>query len=94
MRFAIFTFLFAFLTTAAMAVAPHKSVIISYPNDTPQSVVDEAMAKIEKDGGRITHKYSTSQAFFRSRWWVNEKGEVLVKSAGRSVTLMGVQQYR
>jgi hypothetical protein len=58
MKLAIFTFLFALLTTTAMAVAPHKSVIISYPNDTPQSVVDEAMAKIEKDGGKITHKYS------------------------------------
>jgi hypothetical protein len=63
MKLAIFTFLFTLLSTTAMAVAPHKSVIISYPNDTPQSVVDEAMAKIEKDGGRITHKYSMSQAF-------------------------------
>jgi len=73
MKLAIFTFLFTLLSTAAMAVAPHKSVIISYPNDTPQSVVDEAMAKIEKDGGRITHKYSTSQAFL-SLWMTSGCG--------------------
>jgi hypothetical protein len=68
MRLTIFTFLFALLTTAAMAVAPHKSVIISYPNDTPQSVVDEAMAKIEKDGGKITHKYSEYSDFMHVIW--------------------------
>ncbi|KAF2711001.1 hypothetical protein K504DRAFT_466028 [Pleomassaria siparia CBS 279.74] len=41
----------------------HKSVIISYPNDTPQSVVDEAMESIEKAGGKITHKYNIIKGF-------------------------------
>ena len=60
MRFVFIAFLAALLIVSVMAVAPRKSVIISYPNDTPQSVVDDAMASIEKNGGRITHKYSTS----------------------------------
>ncbi|KAF2792153.1 hypothetical protein K505DRAFT_308170 [Melanomma pulvis-pyrius CBS 109.77] len=63
MRFAFFSFLLALVTASAMAVAPHKSVIISYPNDTPQSVVDDAMESIEKAGGKITHKYNIIKGF-------------------------------
>lgn len=46
MRFALFSFLLALLAASAMAVAPLKSVIISYPKETPQKVVDEAMDAI------------------------------------------------
>lgn len=47
MRFAIFSFLLALLAAYAMAVAPLRSVIISYPNETPQDVVDSACDAIE-----------------------------------------------
>jgi hypothetical protein len=41
-----------------MAVAPHKSVIMSWPNDTPDSVVEEAKQAIIAAKGVITHEYS------------------------------------
>ncbi|KAF2471288.1 uncharacterized protein BDR25DRAFT_285781 [Lindgomyces ingoldianus] len=58
MRFALFSLLLALLAAFAMAVAPQKSVVISYPKDTPQSVVDQAMDAIREAGGQITHTYS------------------------------------
>lgn len=42
------TLVLVLLVAMASAVAPMKRVIISYSNDTPQSVVDQAMAEIEK----------------------------------------------
>lgn len=48
MRFAFGIFLFALLAAFALAVAPQKPVIVSYPNDTPQSVIDQAMDAIKK----------------------------------------------
>ncbi|KAF2274168.1 uncharacterized protein EI97DRAFT_435277 [Westerdykella ornata] len=56
--------LVAILATFAMAVAPPlKRVIVSYPNETPQSVVDEAMEAIVKAGGAIIHKYNIIKGF-------------------------------
>ncbi|KAF2878428.1 hypothetical protein BDV95DRAFT_480224 [Massariosphaeria phaeospora] len=64
MRFAVFAFLFALLATLTMATgAPQRSVIISYPNSTPQSTVDEVMAAIRKAGGTITHVYNIIKGF-------------------------------
>ncbi|KAF2002511.1 hypothetical protein P154DRAFT_488535 [Amniculicola lignicola CBS 123094] len=63
MRFAILSTLLAVFVTYAMAVAPLKSVIISYPNDTPQSVVDQAMESIKAAGGEITHIYNIIKGF-------------------------------
>ncbi|KAF2741927.1 hypothetical protein M011DRAFT_482120 [Sporormia fimetaria CBS 119925] len=63
MRSALLCFLFALLATYAMAVAPFKRVIISYPNETPQKVVDDAMKAIEDAGGKITHKYNIIKGF-------------------------------
>ncbi|KAF2016550.1 hypothetical protein BU24DRAFT_462693 [Aaosphaeria arxii CBS 175.79] len=64
MRFAIFSFLLALLATYAMASStPLKAVIISYPNETPQSLVDQAMESIEQAGGVITHKYNIIKGF-------------------------------
>jgi hypothetical protein len=53
MRFAILSTLFAVFVTSTMAVAPLKSVIISYPNETPQEVVEKAMESI-KDAVRTS----------------------------------------
>jgi hypothetical protein len=39
------------------AIAPQKAVIITYPADTPGSVIDQAMQAIKDAGGVITHEY-------------------------------------
>jgi len=36
------------LAAVALAAAPQKPVIVSYPNDTPNSVLDEAKDAIRK----------------------------------------------
>jgi len=55
---------FAFLTTAltlmlgAVAVDNQKSVIITYPDNTPDSVLNQAKKAIIDGGGVITHEYN------------------------------------
>ncbi|KAF2205398.1 hypothetical protein GQ43DRAFT_468169 [Delitschia confertaspora ATCC 74209] len=46
-----------------MAAAPMKSVIISYPNETPDSIVEDAMRAIKDAGGQITHTYNIIKGF-------------------------------
>jgi|TARA_R110002003_G_scaffold1048_18_gene22319 hypothetical protein len=58
MRFVLASIIIALLAAFAMAVAPHKSVIMSWPNDTPDSVVEEAKQAIIAAKGVITHEYS------------------------------------
>ena len=48
--------MFALLATASKL--PKKSVVVSYPKDTPDHVVEQAMEGIRKAGGYITHEYS------------------------------------
>jgi hypothetical protein len=46
------------LFTAVFALPPpQKPVVVSFPDDTPASIIDKAMAEVEKDGGIITHEY-------------------------------------
>jgi hypothetical protein len=58
MRFALTAVFVALLAAFAMAAAPQKSVIMSWPNDTPDSVVDAAKKAIIDAKGTITHEYS------------------------------------
>ena len=58
MRFAVASVCVALLTSFAMAA--QRSVIISFPNGTPDSVVEDCKESIRKNGGVITHEYSTS----------------------------------
>ena len=48
MKLKLQTLLLLLLTAFAAAEAPQKPVIVSYPDDTPQSVLDQAMAAIKK----------------------------------------------
>lgn len=48
---------------ASAFTQPQKSVIVSYPEDTPQSVLDKAMAAIKDGGGIVTHEYTLFQGF-------------------------------
>ncbi|KAA8620355.1 hypothetical protein PtrV1_07449 [Pyrenophora tritici-repentis] len=63
MRSVIFTFLVALLATFAMAVAPQRSVIISWPKGTPNEIVQQGKDAIKKAGGVITHEYNIIQGF-------------------------------
>jgi hypothetical protein len=56
MKLAILSIL-AFITVAMAVVQPQKAVIVSYPNDTPDSIVDQAKDAILAAGGVITHEY-------------------------------------
>ncbi|GAB7352938.1 hypothetical protein MBLNU459_g3518t2 [Dothideomycetes sp. NU459] len=78
MKFTLHILLIALLVALAYAAAPQKAVIISYPKDTPDSVVDKAKAAIKEatdrfskltqnahaiQGGVITHEYNIIKAF-------------------------------
>lgn len=56
MKFTIISIL-ALVAVAFAATMPQKAVIISYPDNTPTSVIDDAMAAIKAAGGIITHEY-------------------------------------
>lgn len=56
MKLALFSTLI--MATAVLGTQqPQKSVIISYPTDTPDSIVTQAMDAIKSAGGMITHEY-------------------------------------
>lgn len=53
MRYALFSLVVALLATFAMAVAPQRSVIISWPNETPDHIVEGAKEAIRKAKGEV-----------------------------------------
>ena len=56
MKFAIASL----LTMSAVVLGaqlPQKAVIISYPNETPDHILDQAKDAIKAAGGMITHEY-------------------------------------
>lgn len=58
MKLFFFSFLLVCLfALTAVALAPQKAVIVTYPEDTPDSVLDQAKDAIRKAGGMITHEY-------------------------------------
>ncbi len=42
---------------AVTAVSPQKAVIVTYPEGTPDSIMEQAKDTIRKAGGIITHDY-------------------------------------
>lgn len=56
MKFTLFS-IFLFLAASMSEVVPQKAVIVSYPDDTPNHVVQQAMDAIKAAGGMITHEY-------------------------------------
>ncbi len=69
MRFTVFSLVIALLAAFAMAVAPQRSVVISWPNDTPDHIVEEAKEAIRNAKGympptlsRPPHKLTRLQA--------------------------------
>ncbi|KAK0634725.1 hypothetical protein B0T17DRAFT_483331 [Bombardia bombarda] len=51
------------LVSGVIAVDIQKSVIITYPTDTPDSVLDQAKKAIVDGGGVITHEYQLIKGF-------------------------------
>lgn len=58
MRFYLFTLIVAMLCAFAFAVSPQKPIIVTFPQNTPQSVIDKAMDTLKQAGGIVTHEYS------------------------------------
>jgi len=48
MKFTLSFLLLALFAALCLAAAPQKQVIISYPEDTPQYILDQAKAEIIK----------------------------------------------
>ncbi|KAH8657021.1 hypothetical protein BGZ60DRAFT_472438 [Tricladium varicosporioides] len=63
MKFAAPFTLLALASVAIGAAMPQKSVIVSYPDSTPDSIVDQAMDAIKEAGGLITHEYKLIKGF-------------------------------
>ncbi|KAK3943564.1 hypothetical protein QBC46DRAFT_351441 [Diplogelasinospora grovesii] len=62
----LFAFLIAalaFLIAGVTAVDVQKSVIITYPPETPDSVLAQAKKAIEDGGGMVTHEYQLIKGF-------------------------------
>ncbi|KAK3314914.1 hypothetical protein B0H66DRAFT_605831 [Apodospora peruviana] len=61
--FAFFLAALSLLIAGVIAVDIQKSVIITYPESTPDSVLDAAKKAIEDGGGIITHEYHLIKGF-------------------------------
>lgn len=59
MRFHLLIFpVIALFAAGASAITAQKAVIVTYPDDTPDSVLTQAMDAIRDAGGIVTHEYS------------------------------------
>jgi len=56
MKFATLSLL-ALITFVMATPQPQKNIIVSYPDETPDSVVQQAKDAIISAGGTITHEY-------------------------------------
>ncbi|KAK1055731.1 hypothetical protein LTR74_015442 [Friedmanniomyces endolithicus] len=63
MRFTLSFLLLALFAALCLAATPQKQVIISYPEDTPQYILDQAKAEIIKAGGMVEHEFSLIKGF-------------------------------
>lgn len=50
-------FVCALIVAALARPPPLKMVVVSYPKDTPPSIVDKAIEEVSKAGGVVTHQY-------------------------------------
>jgi hypothetical protein len=83
MRFTLTALFVALLATFTMAAAPHKSVIMSWPKDTPDSVVEAAKKAIIEAKGTITHEYSkqhTRNTLADAVKWIARSGRIMSRT--------------
>ncbi|KAF2232062.1 hypothetical protein EV356DRAFT_578647 [Viridothelium virens] len=63
MRYTILSF-FVFLVVCALAQTPPlKAVMVSYKQDTPDSILDQAKDAIRQAGGVVTHDFKLIKGF-------------------------------
>lgn len=58
MQMKISIYLLALLPIVLALKMPQKDVIVTYPDDTPDSVLKQAKDAITQAGGKITHEYN------------------------------------
>ncbi|KAI9669899.1 MAG: hypothetical protein M1831_006934 [Alyxoria varia] len=63
MKLNLFFGLIGLLIVAVMARVNDKSIIVTYPEETPDSVIEQAKADIKMDHGEITHEYKLIKGF-------------------------------
>ena len=63
MRFFLLSLLVALLAICVSAAVQQKPVMVTFPSDTPQSVIDNAMDAIKSAGGMVTHEFSALPPF-------------------------------
>ncbi|KKZ59180.1 hypothetical protein EMCG_05427 [[Emmonsia] crescens] len=64
MKLYLVTILLALLAPAVLAgTEPQKAVMVTYPKDTPNSVIEQAMQAVKDAGGTITHKFELIKGF-------------------------------
>ncbi|MCJ1299836.1 hypothetical protein MMC08_002630 [Hypocenomyce scalaris] len=63
MRFIILSVLLAFLAVAVSGLVLQKQVVVSYPKNTPDSIVAQAKDAITAAGGVITHEFELFKGF-------------------------------
>ena len=61
------------LIPAAIGIAVQKPVVITYPEDTPNSVLDQAKQAIIDAGGIITHEYQLLKYIYQSSLGYQER---------------------
>ncbi|KAL7275334.1 hypothetical protein RUND412_001736 [Rhizina undulata] len=52
-----------FAALASLVAAADKKYVVTYPDNTPQTVIDKAMADVKARGGTITHVYNLIKGF-------------------------------
>lgn len=56
MKLTIFTIL-SVVAVVLAAQLPQKNIIVSYDDNVPDSIINQAMDAIKEAGGMITHEY-------------------------------------
>ncbi|KAE8145578.1 hypothetical protein BDV25DRAFT_164362 [Aspergillus avenaceus] len=55
--------LFAYLLVGGLSLAWANPIVVTYPKDTPSSVLEDAKNSVINAGGRITHEYQLIKGF-------------------------------
>ncbi|KAA6409588.1 MAG: hypothetical protein FRX48_06199 [Lasallia pustulata] len=63
MRFIITSVLLVFLAVVVSGLVLQKQVVVSYPKNTPDSIIAQAKDAIIAAGGMITHEYKLFKGF-------------------------------
>ncbi|CAF9935166.1 MAG: hypothetical protein HETSPECPRED_009682 [Heterodermia speciosa] len=63
MRLSVWPAILAASALGVGALSPERQVLITYPNDTPDSTMIEAKNVIEAAGGRVLHEFELLKGF-------------------------------